>query len=87
MRRRVWRAAVTGLCLAAALVRPAAGQQEVERENLAGIRDVNVVVADRADDVEAAWLTRRGLLATVEQEAIDIYRQEQETAPQHGSAG
>ena len=66
MRRRVWRAAVTGLCLVAALARPAAGQQEVERENLAGIRDVNVVVADLADDVEAAGLTRRGLLAAVE---------------------
>ena len=50
------------LVLAAA----AAGQQDVERENLAGIRDVNVVVADIADDVEAAGLTRRGLLDAVE---------------------
>lgn len=51
-----------GLAVAA----PAAGQQDVERENLAGIRDVNVVVADLADDVERAGLTRRGLLGAVE---------------------
>ena len=55
-----------GLCLALALAAPAAGQQDVERENLAGIRDVNVVVADLADDVERAGLTRRGLLDAVE---------------------
>ena len=45
---------------------PAAGQQDVERENLTGIRDVNVVVADLADDAEAAGLTRRRLLDAVE---------------------
>ncbi len=49
-----------------ALAAPAAGQQDVERENLTGIRDVNVVVADLADDAEAAGLTRRGLLDAVE---------------------
>ena len=66
MRRRVRRAAIGGLCLAAALIAPAAGRQEVERENLAGIREVNVVVADLADDAEAAGLTRRGLHDAVE---------------------
>ena len=57
-------AAVFGAVLAPAA--PAAGQQDVERENLAGIRDVNVVVADLADDVERTGLTRRGLLDAVE---------------------
>ena len=67
MGRRVRRAAVpVGLGLAAVLAAPAAGQQEVERENLAGIRDVNVVVADLSADAEAAGLTRRGLLEAVE---------------------
>lgn len=69
MGRRVRRAAVPvglGLGLAAVLAAPAAGQQEVERENLAGIRDVNVVVADLSADAEAAGLTRRGLLEAVE---------------------
>ena len=55
-----------GLCLAVAVAAPAAGQQDVERENLTDIRDVNVVVADLADDAEAAGLTRRGLLDAVE---------------------
>ena len=55
------------LCLVLALAAPAAaGQQDVERENLAGIRDVNVIVADLADDAETAGLTRRGLLDAVE---------------------
>ena len=61
-----WAAIPGSLCLAAALAAPAAGRQDVERENLAGIRDVNVVVTDIADDVEAAGLTRRGLLDAVE---------------------
>ncbi len=60
-----------GLCLALALAAPAAAQQDVERENLAGIRDVNVVVADLADDVERAGLTRRGLLDAVERRLED----------------
>ena len=59
-------AASAGFGALLALAAPAAGQQDVERENLAGIRDVNVVVADIADDVEAAGLTRRGLLDAVE---------------------
>ncbi len=59
-------AASAGFGALLALAAPAAGQQDVERENLAGIRDVNVVVADIADDVERAGLTRRGLLDAVE---------------------
>ena len=67
MGRPTCAAGVAGsLCLTAVLAAPAAGQQDVERENLVGIRDVNVVVADIADDVEAAGLTRRGLLDAVE---------------------
>lgn len=67
MGRPTCAAGVAGsLCLTAVLAASAAGQQDVERENLAGIRDVNVVVADIADDVEAAGLTRRGLLDAVE---------------------
>ena len=59
--------AVAGSLVAVlALTVPAATQQDVERENLTGIRDVNVVVADLADDAEAAGLTRRGLLDAVE---------------------
>ena len=54
------------LYLALALAAPAAAQQDVERENLTDIRDVNVVVADLADDVERAGLTRRELLDAVE---------------------
>ena len=61
-----WRAVPATLGAAFALVAAAAGQQDVERENLTGIRDVNVVVADLADDVERAGLTRRGLLDAVE---------------------
>ena len=60
------RAVPTILAAALAATAPAAGQQDVERENLTGIRDVNVVVADLADDVERAGLTRRGLLDAVE---------------------
>ena len=66
MRRPVWTGVAGVLCLMAVPAAPAAGQQDVERENLAGIRDVNVVVADLADDAEAAGLTRRGLLDAVE---------------------
>ena len=59
------------LCLAAALAAPVAGQQDVERENLAGVRDVNVIVPALADDAEAAGLTRRGLLDAVERRLED----------------
>ncbi len=58
--------AAGSLWLMAVMATPAAGQQDVERENLTDIRDVNVVVADLADDAEAAGLTRRGLLDAVE---------------------
>ena len=61
----VWAVAV-GLGAVLALTVPAAAQQDVERENLTDIRDVNVVVADLADDVERAGLTRRELLDAVE---------------------
>lgn len=58
-------------CVASAVVMtlaaPAA-QPDIERENLTGIREVNVVVEDLADDAEAAGLTRRGLLTAVEQQ-------------------
>ena len=72
VRRRLtaW-AAVTGLGTALVLAASAAGQQDVERENLAGIRDVNVVVAELADDIERAGLTRRGLLDAVERRLED----------------
>ena len=70
MHGSTWRAAIPRSLLSAvaliAATAPAAGQQDVERENLTGIRDVNVVVADLADDVERAGLTRRGLLDAVE---------------------
>ncbi|MBM41669.1 MAG: hypothetical protein CL483_07075 [Acidobacteria bacterium] len=45
----------------AALVGSAAAQQDLEIENLEGVREVNVVVEDLADDAEDAGLTRRGL--------------------------
>ena len=67
MRKPICAAVAAGsLCLMAVMAAPAAGQQDVERENLTDIRDVNVVVADVADDAEAAGLTRRGLLDAVE---------------------
>ena len=40
--------------------------RDIERENLTGIRVVNVVVEELAEDAEAAGLTRRSLLAAVE---------------------
>ena len=45
-----------------------AAQPDIERENLTGIREVNVVVENLADDAEAAGLTRRVLLTAVEQQ-------------------
>ncbi len=51
----------------ALVVAPArAAQSDIERENLTGIRDVNVVVEDLAEDAEAAGLTRRALRTAVE---------------------
>ena len=43
-------------------------QPDIERENLTGLREVNVVVEDLAEDAEAAGLTRRALLTAVEQQ-------------------
>ena len=43
-------------------------QQDIERENLAGIREVNVVVEELAEDAEAAGLTRRALLDAAERQ-------------------
>ena len=65
-RGATWWAVPAVLVAALALAAPAAAQQDVERENLSGIREVNVVVADLAADAEAAGLTRRGLLDAVE---------------------
>ena len=65
-RKLTVRAVSASLVAVLALAAPASAQQDVERENLAGIRDVNVIVADLADDAEAAGLTRRGLLDAVE---------------------
>ena len=51
------------------VVAPArAAQPDIERENLTGIREVNVVVEQLADDAEAAGLTRRALLTAVERQ-------------------
>ena len=50
------------LAAASALAR----QQDIERENLTDVREVNVVVEELAADAEAAGLTRRALLAAVE---------------------
>ena len=47
---------------------PLGRQQDIERENLAGISEVNVVVEDLAEDAEAAGLTRRALLTAVERQ-------------------
>lgn len=59
--------ATVGFTLALALVaHPSAGQQDLERENLAELREINVVVEDLADDAEDAGLTRRALLDAAE---------------------
>ena len=43
-------------------------QEDIERENLTGLREVNIVVEQLSDDAEAAGLTRRSLIAAVEQQ-------------------
>jgi hypothetical protein len=59
--------AAVGLGLALALVaNPSAWQQDLERENLSDLREINVVVEDLSDDVESAGLTRRALLDAAE---------------------
>jgi len=58
---------VASLVVVTLVVAPArAAQSDIERENLTGIRDVNVVVEDLAEDAEAAGLTRRALRTAVE---------------------
>jgi len=52
-----------GLALVANL---SAWQQDLERENLSDLREINVVVEDLPDDVESAGLTRRALLDAAE---------------------
>ena len=47
---------------------PLGAQEDIERENLTGLREVNVVVEELAEDAEAAGLTRRALLAAVERQ-------------------
>ena len=62
-------ACVASVMVVTLVVAPArAAQSDIERENLTGIRDVNVVIEDLATDAEAAGLTRRALLASVEQQ-------------------
>jgi hypothetical protein len=61
------RTCVALVLLAHLLAAPAlARQQDIERENLTDIREVNVVVEELASDAEAAGLTRRALLTAVE---------------------
>ena len=64
--RRAW-LAFSIVTLVLAVVTPAvASQQDIERENLTDIREVNVVVEQLAEDAEAAGLTRRALLTAAE---------------------
>lgn len=59
--------AALGFALALALVaHPSAWQQDLERENLQDLRQINIVVEDLADDAEEAGLTRRALLDAAE---------------------
>jgi hypothetical protein len=55
------------LAVVAAVV-PLAAQQDIERENLTEIREVNVVVENLADDAEDDGLTRRALLNAAERQ-------------------
>ena len=62
-------ACVASVVVVTLVVAPArASQPDIERENLTGIREVNVVVEDLAEDAEAAGLTRRALLTAVERQ-------------------
>ena len=58
---------VTTALLVATLVVPVAAQDDVERENLADLREVNVVVEELAVDAEAAGLDRRSIETAIEQ--------------------
>jgi len=69
MFRRVRTVSVASVCIVTLAVAPGrAFQPDIERENLTDLREVNVVVEELAEDAEAAGLTRRGLLAAVEQQ-------------------
>ena len=52
----------------AAVVPSLAVQQDIERENLTDIREVNVIVEELAEDAEAVGLTRRALLTATEEQ-------------------
>jgi hypothetical protein len=71
MRHVVCAASVVVLMLAVApglaARAPLGGQEDIERENLTDLREVNVVVEQLSGDAEATGLTRRGLLSAVEQ--------------------
>ena len=62
-------ACVAAVVVVTLVVAPArAFQPDIERENLAGIREVNVVGEDLAEDAEASGLTGRALLTAVERQ-------------------
>ena len=66
-----WRTSVQRWALSlwlVGLVFPALAQDDDERENLADLREVNVVVENLAPDAEEAGLDRRALLRAVEQQ-------------------
>lgn len=47
---------------------PLGRQQDIERENLTGVSEVNVVVEEMSDEAEADGLTQRSLLRAVERQ-------------------
>ena len=47
---------------------PLGHQQDIERENLTGVSEVNVVVEEMSDEAEADGLTQRSLLRAVERQ-------------------
>ena len=57
---------VTALVLAVAGASPAVAQDDVERENLADLREVNVVVEELAADAQSAGLDRRSIENVIE---------------------
>ena len=59
---------ISAALVLASVAVPLGRQQDIERENLTGISEVNVVVEEMSDDAEAAGLTRRSLLMAVERQ-------------------
>ena len=59
--------ALATLLLSVTLAIPAYAQDDVERENLADLRELNVVVEDLAADAEAAGLDRRAIENAIEE--------------------